>query len=173
VLKGNERYAPSRYMPWSDKKMHKAGVTAILPLHVDDQASLVVTGSYDDSIRLLSVAPNGPRKCLADLNLGGGVWRIKLLDRNPSLPANHAVEKWRSEPSPIALLLLVSCMHAGTRVVRLEKKGETWAFEVLKKFEEHQSMNYGSDCQPGVDKRGKRTVVSTSFYDRLLCLWRF
>jgi diphthamide biosynthesis protein 7 len=174
VLPGNERYAPARYMPWSDKKVHGAGVTAILPLHVDDSSTLVVTGSYDDSIRLLSISPTGSRKCLADLNLGGGVWRIKLLDRNPSLPANHAVEKWRSEPSPTALLLLVSCMHAGTRVVRLEKKtGEEWVFKVLKKFEEHESMNYGSDCQPGVNKAGKRTVVSTSFYDRLLCLWRF
>jgi diphthamide biosynthesis protein 7 len=44
---------------------------------------------------------------------------------------------------------------------------------VLGKFEEHKSMNYGSDSQPGVDGKGRRTVISTSFYDRLLCLWRF
>jgi diphthamide biosynthesis protein 7 len=172
-LEGNERYAPARYMPWTDKKVHQAGVTAILPLHLDNQNGLVVTGSYDDCIRLLRVSAAGQRKVLAESNLGGGVWRIKLLERNPTLPANHGVEKWRSEPPPTELLLLVSCMHAGTRVVKLSRTGEEWGFEVLAKFEEHQSMNYGSDCQPGTGKSGKRTFVTTSFYDRLLCMWRF
>jgi diphthamide biosynthesis protein 7 len=172
-LEGNERYAPARYMPWTDKKLHGAGVTAILPLHLDDQAGLVVTGSYDDHIRLLRVSATGQRTVLADTNLGGGVWRLKLLERNSTLPANHGVEKWRSEPPPTEIVLLVSCMHAGTRVVRLAKTGDEWAFEVLARFEEHQSMNYGSDCQPGVNKKGKRTFVTTSFYDRLLCMWRF
>jgi diphthamide biosynthesis protein 7 len=172
-LEGNERYAPARYMSWTDKKLHSAGVTAILPLHLDDEASLVVTGSYDDHIRLVRISATGQRKLLADMNLGGGVWRLKLLERTPTLPANHGVEKWRSEPPPTEIVLLVSCMHAGTRVVRLARTGDEWAFEVQARFEEHQSMNYGSDCQPGVSREGKRTVVSTSFYDRLLCMWRF
>ena len=50
---------------------------------------------------------------------------------------------------------------------------------MLAKFEEHESMNYGSDVQPldlegeGGRERGngERTVVSTSFYDRLMCVW--
>lgn len=60
---------------WQDRKLHQAGVTAILPL----SDTLVVTGSYDDHIRLLSVPEVGRRKTLAELNLGGGVWRLKLL----------------------------------------------------------------------------------------------
>jgi diphthamide biosynthesis protein 7 len=172
-LAGNERYAPARYMAWSDKKVHGAGVTAILPLHVDDESGLVVTGSYDDQIRLMRVSATGPRQVLADMNLGGGVWRLKLLDRKPTLPAHHGVEKWRSEPPPTEVVLLVSCMHAGTRIVKLSRSGaEDWGFEVLAKFEEHKSMNYGSDSQPGLDGKGRRTFISTSFYDRLLCLWR-
>lgn len=82
-------------------------------------------------------------------------------------------------------------MHAGTRIVQViheEKKKkkedddeeEEWRFHVLAKFEEHESMNYGSDVQPDLKKKKKkeekeekerRKIVSTSFYDRRLCLW--
>ena len=66
------------------------------------------------------------------------------------------------------MVLLCSCMHAGTRIVKLVRGSDgAWSFEVLAKFEEHRSMNYGSDVQPGT-----RDVVSTSFYDKLMCLWR-
>lgn len=81
-------------------------------------------------------------------------------------------------------------MHAGTRIVQVireEKKKkkddddeeEEWRFHVLAKFEEHESMNYGSDVQPELKKekkkereeKEKKKIVSTSFYDRRLCLW--
>lgn len=75
-------------------------------------------------------------------------------------------------------------MHAGTRIVQVEKKKkeeeeEEWRFHVLAKFEEHKSMNYGSDVQPDLKKKQKeeregkekKKIVSTSFYDRRLCLW--
>jgi diphthamide biosynthesis protein 7 len=102
------------------------------------------------------------------------VWRLKLLQRRPMLPAHHGVAKWRAEPPPEDILLLVSCMHAGSRVVRLSKSAtKEWGFEVLAKFEEHKSMNYGSDCQPDLNDEGQRTFITTSFYDRMLCLWRY
>ncbi|KAI8932076.1 hypothetical protein NX059_010963 [Plenodomus lindquistii] len=162
-------------VPWNDKKIHGAGVTAILPIHLDGEGALMITGSYDDHIRFIHVSKTGRRNLLAETNLGGGVWRLKLLDRNPKLPAHHGVEKWRSEPPPEAILLLVSCMHAGAQIVRLVKSGETkeWGFEVVAKFEEHESMNYGSDSQPELNGVGERTFISTSFYDRRLCLWRY
>lgn len=77
-------------------------------------------------------------------------------------------------------------MHAGTRIVQVEKKkkedddDDEWRFHVLAKFEEHESMNYGSDVQPDLKKKKKekeeeekekKKIVSTSFYDRRLCLW--
>lgn len=67
-------------------------------------------------------------------------------------------------------------MHAGSRVLRLCKGDDgAWKFEVMAKFEEHGSMNYGSDVQPllGTEKGrgGARAVVSTSFYDKLMCVW--
>jgi diphthamide biosynthesis protein 7 len=66
-------------------------------------------------------------------------------------------------------------MHAGARIVRVQVDEEgQWSIEVLAKFEEHKSMNYGSDAQPqGSEDGGQRIIVSTSFYDKLLCLWRF
>lgn len=63
---------------WQNRKLHHAGITAILPL----SETLVLTGSYDDHIRLLQLPkiPGDTRpKLLAELNLGGGVWRLKLL----------------------------------------------------------------------------------------------
>lgn len=66
-------------------------------------------------------------------------------------------------------------MHAGARIVRVQADDPgQWSIEVLAKFEEHKSMNYGSDVQPeGSENNGPRTIISTSFYDKLLCLWRF
>lgn len=71
-------------------------------------------------------------------------------------------------------------MHAGTRIVQViheeKKEEEEWRFHVLAKFEEHESMNYGSDVQPEKKKereeeKERKKIVSTSFYDRRLCLW--
>lgn len=63
---------------WQNRKLHHAGITAILPL----SETLIITGSYDDHIRLLQlpkIAGGTRPKLLAELNLGGGVWRLKLL----------------------------------------------------------------------------------------------
>ena len=63
-------------------------------------------------------------------------------------------------------------MHAGARIVELTRcADDQWTISVLAKFEEHKSMNYGSDVQPG--SGAGQTIISTSFYDKLLCLWRF
>jgi hypothetical protein len=75
-------------------------------------------------------------------------------------------------------------MHAGSRIVQLSRSGDEWEFAVLAKFEEHKSMNYGSDVQPltagagggdveGGEQQAKRVIVSTSFYDKLMCVWSF
>ena len=157
-------YGPVRKMPWTDKKIHGAGVTAILPLYADADGSLVLSGSYDDHIRLVQIPAIGRRTVLSEMNLGGGVWRLKLLSSSP-----------RDETSPQKdVIILASCMHAGARIVKLAQDEESnWHFKVLAKFEEHKSMNYGSDCQLSLDAKGQRTFITTSFYDRLLCLWKY
>lgn len=67
-----------RIIQWQDRKLHNAGVTAILPL----TSELVVTGSYDDYIRLIHIPQKGRRTVLAERNLDGGVWRLKTLSRS-------------------------------------------------------------------------------------------
>ena len=150
-------------LPALESRGHGAGVTAILPLFEQDAGhELVVTGSYDEHIRLFSVPPFGKPKNLAESSLGGGVWRLKLIEMDTSPNQDY---DWRAR-------ILASCMHAGARVVELLRRGDgEHLFRVLGRFEEHKSMNYGSDFQPGW--KDKLSVVSTSFYDKLLCLWEF
>ena len=105
------------------------------------------------------------RKAILEVEFGGSNCLIEI-------PSYQRITAWRNggrshHPR------LSSCMHAGTRIVRLTKSTGDWKIEVLAKFEEHESMNYGSDSQPELNAQGQRTFISTSFYDRLLCLWRY
>ena len=68
-------------------------------------------------------------------------------------------------------------MYAGVRMLEIQgnRDGE-WAINVLGAVTIHESMCYGSDIQPQLVKEAtwnsKRVYVSTSFYDKLLCVWR-
>ncbi|PTB62461.1 hypothetical protein BBK36DRAFT_1185441 [Trichoderma citrinoviride] len=158
------------FAPMTIKGQHDAGVTAILPLSLStrDHGRLVVTGSYDDHLRVFAIhdlhQSYGLKRVqlLADANLGGGVWRLNLVD----IQTTEGSTKIR---------LLASCMYAGARLVEIvSDDGQSWACVVLARFEEHKSMNYASDVVPSPHTDGGRTrIVSTSFYDKLLCLWEY
>ncbi|KOS18146.1 Diphthamide biosynthesis protein 7 -like protein [Escovopsis weberi] len=183
------------YAPCALKGQHDAGVTAILPLDLDaaDGGRVVITGSYDDHLRVLSVGDlhrtQGLRRVqrLADVDLGGGVWRLDLVDVRASKAPGRKKK----------IRILASCMYAGARLVEVtgpagagtdtdtgdgdgdgdgddEGGSEGWDCRVLARFEEHKSMNYASDVARlggGVAGEEVIRVVSTSFYDRLLCVW--
>jgi len=166
-------------LPYAAAKVdgHGAGVTAILPLSATTAAGarLVVTGSYDDIVRVYSIMPLGETygmrnaKLVAELNLGGGVWRLRLIRE---LSINHEGTGRRG----VTATILVSCMHAGARIVEVcADTGDSaeCSIAVLGRFEEHKSMNYGSDFQPGPAENKALLCVSSSFYDKLLCLWNF
>lgn len=142
-----------------NKRIHQAGVTAILPL----TERIIATGSYDDHMRIIRLPDENNRRSdiLCEINLGGGVWRLKPLD---SLP--------RTASEKFCIQILVSCMYAGAFIVKLHGGPEMddWLIEVVAHFAEHESMNYACDVQPSVSK-DIRTIVSCSFYDRRLCLW--
>ncbi|KAI9787688.1 MAG: hypothetical protein M1839_000219 [Geoglossum umbratile] len=143
---------------WSDRRSHTAGVTAILPLPVNER--ILLTGSYDEFVRIYDC---GARRVLTQKKVaeGGGVWRLSLI-RGLGNDQNQC-------------LVLASCMHAGSRLLEIVwKEGQDgdWEIIVLGAFDEHQSMNYAGDVV--LDRGGRGlVVVSTSFYDRLLCVWRF
>ena len=151
----------------SDLKAHGAGVTAILPIESVEEGGeeVLVTGSYDEFIRVL-VLPTGRRRSriLAEKRLGGGVWRLKRLETGPL-----------HQDAELQFRVLASCMHAGVRVLEICRSKEgSWTISILTKFEEHESMNYASDAQPRPNRDGNdvTTIVSSSFYDRKLCVWR-
>lgn len=178
---GSDSDSDQTFTPPRDKKgiRHDAGVTAILPLRLatSDGCDVVITGSYSDHLSAWGILPphkaEGPtvaRRLLKRRDLGGGVWRLKVIEELSGYPGD-----------PWSVTLLVSCMHAGARVVRLAGDlAAVSSIEVLWRFEEHESMNYGSDYA-WVDRReffgegeGRKIVcVSTSFYDKRLCLWTF
>lgn len=64
-------------LQWQDRRSHQAGVTAILPLA--NEQDILITGSYDDNIRILHTPLVGRKQILAEENLEGGVWRLKML----------------------------------------------------------------------------------------------
>ena len=147
-----------------DTKTHGAGVTAIFPLG-ESLLGFMVTGSYDEYVRV--VFPNEGRrwKVEADVRLGGGVWRLKLL---------QSQETKTDKGSGQRFLVLASCMHAGVRVLEISCDNHGWTIKVVAMFEEHESMNYGSDAISNMEGETQTfTVASTSFYDKRLCIWRF
>ncbi|KAL4818093.1 hypothetical protein BDW67DRAFT_21953, partial [Aspergillus spinulosporus] len=158
---------PATLVSSDDKALHHAaGVTSILPLPIPLSHAaakgepLLLTGSYDEHLRVYHVCRGGRGEVLAEMGLGGGVWRLQLLSTHTS-----SKEEW-------AFLVLASCMHGGTRVVKVTVPGEgKVAIEILAEFTEHESMNYASDIWKGGAGPEIR-VVSTSFYDRRVCVWR-
>ena len=155
-------------------KEHDAGVTAILPLHYEAQCLAFVTGSYDEHIRIctMKAAPARPR-IEAEKCLGGGVWRLKMMF------SSLIARRDPNDPPLIVRRILASCMHAGVKVVDIvglpEESGTiAWSMKVVAEFEEHESMNYGSDVQSAeVEMNGRGPLVaSTSFYDKKLFVWR-
>jgi len=142
---------------WTNRKIHGAGVTAILPL----SDSVFLTGSYDEHLRIVE----DKKKVSGELSLGGGVWRLKMIQAEGDI---------RMDQSDYRCLVLASCMHAGARVVEVMRKNrDEWELKIIAKFEKHDSMNYASDIQPTLTIVTKMfTIISTSFYDRLVCTWQ-
>ncbi|KAJ5909749.1 hypothetical protein N7504_004392 [Penicillium tannophilum] len=155
---------------------HTAGVTSILPLDIPmvDGAPIILTGSYDESLRVYHATFRG--EVLAEQGLGGGVWRLQLLSTTEIPGSDDNLER--------QFVVLASCMHAGTRVVRVTQKQQgqgpaEWDIQVLAEFTEHESMNYASDVWKGASEHSdalqassELLCVSSSFYDRRVCVWR-
>lgn len=154
----------------------------ILPIPTPESSAedpeILLTGSYDDFIRVYQPPSlySTKSKVLASKDIGcsgGGVWRLKFLtDPNDPPKSDQSDLKRR-------FLVLASCMRVGCKVLEIKESREgEWTIDVLAKTAVHESMNYASDVVPlsieEVDKgKDMRTIVSTSFYDRLLFVWRY
>lgn len=71
-------------------------------------------------------------------------------------------------------MILACCMHAGAKILKIHQAEDgEWHINVLIKFVEHESMNYASAVRRAQGAQGTEvyTMVSTSFYDKKLCVW--
>ncbi|KAL8944794.1 MAG: hypothetical protein Q9216_000216 [Gyalolechia sp. 2 TL-2023] len=152
-----------------DSKIHGAGVTSILPLWINENNDeYLLTGSYDEYVRIVQIKSDVRKpQLLLEKRLDGGVWQLRQLE----VPESSIVEK----NGKLSFMVLASCMHAGCRVFRICRMADgNWSIEILGKFQEHESMNYASDARleaPGQSLQDL-TFVSTSFYDKKLCVWK-
>ena len=59
-------------------------------------------------------------KSLAEMEIGGGVWKLKFIAYDLNLEGGAS--RYR---------ILASCMHAGARVLDVIYDGSEWTFEIL------------------------------------------
>lgn len=138
------------------RRLHEAGVTAILPSSEKWMANdpfCLWTGGYDDTLRSIDLRLTQDQPELqsyliprnkADINLGGGVWRLL-----PSYNNDNRV--------------LVCCMYGGARIVNPTTDDFVNVDRSLTAG--HDSMVYGGDWITSQD------VVTCSFYDKQLQKW--
>lgn len=153
------------------------GVTSLLLPGRYESSSLpshkFYSGGYDDTLRLWDI--RSPRSCVNELNVGGGVWRIKANPRDDNV-------------------LLLACMYDGCKVVRRETDD---SLHLVTEYREHKSLAYGaawlqfenSDHHVNVDEFNKSDathsatdmsqhsfceyVLTGSFYDHSLHMWTY
>jgi len=141
--------------PSSVKTDFEAGVTAVA--YHPFLEHVFAVGSYDEGLRIWDMRRLGEPLC--NINVGGGVWRIKWHPRD--------VDR-----------ILVGAMHGGCRIVQVPGLGlhsasddETGvSINVVKEFIEHESMAYGADWIYD-EANGYEAAASCSFYDRQAFIW--
>ncbi|TFY69242.1 hypothetical protein EVJ58_g515 [Rhodofomes roseus] len=139
-------------------KRFDAGITTIQSHpHIEH---LLAVGSYDNTVRLFDARK--PLVPLTQADVGGGAWRVKW----------HPSPERKND-------LLVACMHDGFKVVRFslsdlnDTSQDQPGWEVVKRFDEHESLAYGVDWSFAEASKDEDTLIaSCSFYDHTLHLWR-
>ncbi|KAF9622126.1 hypothetical protein IFM89_029410 [Coptis chinensis] len=131
-------------LAFQNKKTHKMGICCIAKSPADHNTLL--TGSYDEYLRVWDVRSISKPINESSICLGGGVWRIK---HHPSIPG----------------LILAACMHNGFAVVSTKNDNVL----LMETYGKHNSLAYGADWQRG--ERERSVVATCSFYDRLLRVW--
>jgi diphthine methyl ester acylhydrolase len=174
---------------------HNAGVTAILPIPLSTFVGqdILITGSYDDHVRVYAVYDHRPfkdnktPKILAELNIGGGVWRLTFLE-NYIEKDRSAEDHIRCETDVSTFRMLASCMQGGVRVLEVtgSLRGE-WTIKAIAelKFNTANDLVYAGDVQPAGPRMPKDpdgeydddeeefVFVSANFYEKQLCVWKY
>ncbi len=175
---------------------HNAGVTAILPLPFATYIGedILITGSYDDHVRVYAMsdhrvtAEDDKARVLAELNVGGGVWRLTFLeDYTKENRYGHDIMYLERESQVNTYRVLASCMQGGVRLLEVTGclKGE-WTIKIIAdlKFNTANDLVYAGDVQPAGpptpslhlinnDDGEEYVCVSANFYEKQLCVWKY
>lgn len=123
-----------------------AGVTS---LHQSSENCLLV-GSYDE--KLCSYDLRKLKNAVAEINLGGGIWRIKSSPLNPKI-------------------FIIACMYKNFSIVEFNDVD----FNLIGEYNEHESICYGCDWSSSshptnnTEKEENSMIfASCSFYDKKL-----
>lgn len=127
-----------------DRKTHQAGVCWIT--EIETHPHMVLTGSYDQNIRIWDWRNTSRPICTSQHDTGGGVWRIKPHPKDSTV-------------------LLTACMYNGFLVYRIEMQGESFHIIECEHYPYQRTLAYGASWS-------QNDVVATcSFYDNALHLW--
>ncbi|KAG2491410.1 hypothetical protein HYH03_010200 [Edaphochlamys debaryana] len=149
LFRGHDLRSDPAAPAFTDRRTHSAGVCTISP-HPDTTAQpyTVATGSYDESVRLWDVRNMARPVMAAQVNTGGGNWRLRWHPHDPHV-------------------LLAACMYNGFAVLRADEP-----FSSLRVVATYQSPNkhigYGADWwQERGPASSPLSLASTcSFYDK-------
>ena len=126
-----------------NRKHHTAGVTSLLSDVYHEHR--LYSGSYDDTLAVWDTRTS--MRCPVETAaLGGGVWRIRQHPRDPGV-------------------LAVAAMYNGFHIYDVSKNCSSVHYT------EHDSIAYGVDFSC-VDESNDMTLVSCSFYDHLVKVWK-
>lgn len=103
------------------------------------------SGGYDDTVRIWDI--RAMRRSVMELEVGGGVWRIRVHPKDPEF-------------------VLSAAMYDGFKVLRRREN-----LEVVAEYRGHDSLAYGASWVPGLDQEGEFVALTGSFYDHSLQLW--
>ncbi|CAN8064457.1 unnamed protein product [Agarophyton chilense] len=105
------------------------------------------SGGYDDTIRIWDLRSS--RRCVEELNVGGGVWRVKFHPRDQDC-------------------ILVAAMYDGFKALNLIAGSH---LQMIARFEAHKSIAYGASWLPSLDSKDELVAITGSFYDQAVHLW--
>ncbi|XP_067635675.1 diphthine methyltransferase-like [Eurosta solidaginis] len=127
-------------------KSHNAGVTSLLSHSMREH--LLLTGSYDEHLRIFDT--RSMKAPLEQLNLGGGIWRLKA-------------DPFQGDR------ILAACMYHNFSIVQLSNE-ELIVPTIVGEYFAHKGICYGADwCRNIKCNENQDFYVATwSFYDHKL-----
>ncbi|XP_024938624.1 diphthine methyltransferase isoform X3 [Cephus cinctus] len=137
--------------PVSINRSHHTGVTS---LHCNSSKEFsLASGSYDETLRLWDT--RNIARPLSELNLGGGIWRLKW---DPFFKD----------------YLLAACMYDGFKIINCQQSSNP---VIIAQYMEHKNISYGCDWSFSTSEefspdssKNLALIATCSFYDHILHL---